>query len=68
MAFTSCPPELAVRAVTTVPASLLRLQGRGAIGPGSPADFVLLTEQLEVVATILDGETVHAVRGAPSWT
>jgi N-acetylglucosamine-6-phosphate deacetylase len=67
MAFTGCPPELALRAVTTVPTGLLRLKGRGVIGPGSRADFVLLTERLEVVATILGGEIAYAADGGPSW-
>lgn len=67
MAFTGCPPELALQAVTRVPARLLRLKARGVIAPGNPADFVLLTERLEVVATIVDGEIAHAASGAPSW-
>jgi N-acetylglucosamine-6-phosphate deacetylase len=38
------------------------------IGPGSRADFVLLGERLELVATILGGEIAYAANGAPSWT
>jgi N-acetylglucosamine-6-phosphate deacetylase len=68
VAFTDCPPEVALRVVTAVPAGLLRLIGRGVIGPGSRADFVLVGERLELVATILGGEIAYAANGAPSWT
>ena len=68
IAFTHCPPGLGLRAVTTVPARLLRLaDGRGVIRQGGRADFVLLTKRLEVVATVTGGEIAYAAAGAPSW-
>ncbi len=68
VAFTGCRPELALRAATVVPARLLGLaERRGAIGPNGVADFVLLTDRLEVAATIIGGEIVYASDGAPRW-
>lgn len=59
VAFTGCEPELAIKAVTAVPARLLRLaQRRGVIRPGATADIVLLTDHLEIAATIIRGEIV----------
>lgn len=50
----------AVGAVTAVPARLLRLNdGRGFIRIGGRADLVLLTDQLEVAATVVGGRVAY---------
>jgi N-acetylglucosamine-6-phosphate deacetylase len=49
----------AIAALTSVPAQLLRLEDRGAIRVGARADLVLLTRELEVVATFVGGDEVH---------
>jgi N-acetylglucosamine-6-phosphate deacetylase len=68
VAFTGCRPEVALRAVTSVPARLLGVADRhGAIVPGSLANLVLLTRGLEVVATIVGGRIAYASDGAPAW-
>ena len=55
--------DAAVAAVTSVPADLLGLDdGRGELRVGGVADVVLLTEELEVAATITEGRaSVYAV-------
>lgn len=51
----------AVEAVTSTPARLLGLaDGRGTLAVGGRADIVLLDENLEVRATIIGGDLVHA--------
>lgn len=50
-----------VSAVTSVPARLLGLDdGRGQVRVGGRADFVLLTSELEVAATLVAGEVAWA--------
>jgi N-acetylglucosamine-6-phosphate deacetylase len=58
--FTGCSTEQAIATVTTVPASVLRLcASRGRIAPRYVADMVLLTHDLQVVATIAAGRVVY---------
>jgi len=54
--------DAAIEAVTAVPAALLGLDdGRGELRVGGLADVVLLTDDLEVAATIAEGRsTLHA--------
>lgn len=67
--------EEALRAASTVPATLLDRSGlvapgapppsgAGVLRPGAPADLVVLGEDLEVVATVVGGEVVHDPAGA----
>jgi N-acetylglucosamine-6-phosphate deacetylase len=58
--FTRCELHEAVASVTAVPASLLGIAAsRGRIAPGAVADLTLLTEDLQVAATIAAGEPVY---------
>jgi N-acetylglucosamine-6-phosphate deacetylase len=59
IAFTGCPREVAIAAASSAPAQLLGDDRRGALEPGRRADVVLLTQSLEVAATIVAGEVVH---------
>src|SRR5689334_3764813 len=70
IAFTGCPLEAALAAVTTVPAAVLGLQARrGQIAPGYTADLALLTADLQVQATVVAGEIVYtAAAEAPVAT
>lgn len=53
-------PDAAIEAVTATPARLLGLDdGRGFIRVGGRADLVLLTDRLQVAATIVGGRVVH---------
>ena len=55
IAFTGCSAAEAVGTVTAVPARALQLADRGALLAGRRADLVLLTPELQVSATIIDG-------------
>jgi N-acetylglucosamine-6-phosphate deacetylase len=58
--FTGCEPVEAISAVTSVPAALLGLaSSHGRIAPGSRADLVLLTPDLQVVATVVAGREAY---------
>jgi N-acetylglucosamine-6-phosphate deacetylase len=58
MAFTGCSLAEALPALTSVPAELLGLKTKGRIEAGYDADFVLLTEQGGVAATLVKGELI----------
>ncbi len=63
IAFTGCTLPQALTTVTTIPASLLGLDGRkGQITPGYDADLVLLTPDFQVATTVVGGEIVYDVR------
>lgn len=62
IAFAGCSRDDAIDAVTGVPARLLALP-RPSLDQGSPADLVLLTDAMEVAATIIGGEIVYATEG-----
>lgn len=57
--FTGCAPEVALAAASAAPARVLGDPCRGALAAAARADVVLLTEDLEVVATVVGGELVH---------
>jgi N-acetylglucosamine-6-phosphate deacetylase len=60
LAFTGCSLEEALCCMTSTPADLLGLRGEiGTLEEGSKADFVLLTPELEVVQTFVDGKNVY---------
>jgi N-acetylglucosamine-6-phosphate deacetylase len=55
-AFTGWGVEAAIGAATAVPSRVLGTTDRGTIVPGAVADLVVLTPDLEVVATVCAGE------------
>lgn len=57
IAMTGCSLAQAVSTVTAVPARLLGLQAD--LTPGAPADLTLLTADLHVAHTIIDGQIVY---------
>jgi N-acetylglucosamine-6-phosphate deacetylase len=58
--FTGCSLPEALATITTTPADLLGLSAeRGRIVPGAFADFVLLTPDLHVAATLVEGNIVY---------
>jgi N-acetylglucosamine-6-phosphate deacetylase len=59
VAFSGCSAADAVAAATTGPAAVLRDAARGSLAPGARADVVLLTPDLDVVATWVGGTLVH---------
>jgi N-acetylglucosamine-6-phosphate deacetylase len=50
---------VALAAASAAPARVLGDPCRGALAAAARADVVLLTEDLEVVATVVGGELVH---------
>ena len=57
MAATGCGLDETLAAVTSTPARLLGLRdGRGRLEVGGRADITLLTDELEVAATLVAGE------------
>ena len=64
-AFTGASVEEALGVVTSTPARLLGLEAtQGSIAEGRAADVTLLTDDLEVVATIVGGHVAHRVGAA----
>lgn len=59
VAFTGCPPEVALHSASTAPAAVLADPTRGSLDVGARADLVLLTEDLDLVATVVGGDVVH---------
>jgi N-acetylglucosamine-6-phosphate deacetylase len=55
--------ERALRMASTYPAAFMRLTDRGRIAPGLRADFVLLTEALDVLGTWIGGGWMSAEEG-----
>lgn len=64
VAFTGCPPEVAVHAASGAPTAVLADSTRGALGPGRRADLVVLTPDLEVVTTVVGGRVAFDRRAA----
>lgn len=61
IAFTGCALEDALPTITTTPARAIGLEhARGQIAPGYVADLVLLSPDLHVRGTVVDGELVYA--------
>ena len=57
---TGCPLSEALATMTSLPANLLNMAGeRGAVAAGYRADLVLLTEDLQVKATVAAGQIVY---------
>jgi N-acetylglucosamine-6-phosphate deacetylase len=57
--FTGCSLAEALATITTIPARVLGLTNRGHIKPGYIADLMLLTPELRVVTTIVQGAIAH---------
>ena len=51
--------ERAVRAASSRPAALLGDTVRGRLTPGGAGDAVVLTPELDLVATVVAGEILH---------
>lgn len=65
VAWTGCSLEEALAPVTTTPARLLNQQGeRGQVAPGYLASLVLLTPDLEVHTTLIQGQIVFTISDA----
>lgn len=61
IAFTGCSLAEALPTVTTVPAGLLGLsEQRGQLTPGFAADLVLLSPELDVVMTVVEGGVAYS--------
>jgi N-acetylglucosamine-6-phosphate deacetylase len=58
VAFTGCTLADALPTMTTTPARLLGLAGKGAIRPGWDADIAVIDDDFEVLLTIAGGEVV----------
>ncbi len=65
IAFTGCAIGEAIAAVTSVPAQLLGLSDRGRLTPGALADLVLLTPDLRIAATVINGQMAHHTHHLP---
>ncbi|MFZ2362671.1 MAG: N-acetylglucosamine-6-phosphate deacetylase [Anaerolineae bacterium] len=60
LAFTGCMLEEALQTITTTPARAIGLDHeRGQVAPGFVADLILLSPDLHVRGTIVDGEPVY---------
>lgn len=60
VAFTGCTLAEAVAAATARPAAVLGDQTRGVIAKGMRADFAIVDDNLNVVATVVGGDVVFA--------
>jgi N-acetylglucosamine-6-phosphate deacetylase len=60
MAFTGCSLSEAIACGSLNPANLLGLNNKGRLAAGADADFVVLTPQGEVMATIVMGQVVYS--------
>ena len=59
VAFAGCSAAAALRAASAAPAAVLGDGGRGSFSNGARGDVVVLTEDLDVVATIVAGRVVR---------
>jgi N-acetylglucosamine-6-phosphate deacetylase len=58
--FTGCQPAQAIATVTSTPAALLGARSKGRIEPGADADLVVVTSDLDVVATVIGGRVAYS--------
>ena len=59
MKFTNCTLAEALPTITSIPAKLLELTGKGKIELGADADLVLVTQDLQVVMVMVNGRVVY---------
>ncbi len=57
--WTGCSPERAIAAASTAPARVLADTTRGHLAPGARGDVVVLTPDLDLVATVVAGDIVQ---------
>ena len=62
VAFSGCAPQEAIHAASTAPAAVLGDTVRGTLAPGTRADLLLLTDDLRLVTTVINGVVVHDAR------
>ena len=62
VAFSGCAPHEAIHAASTAPAAVLGDTVRGTLAPGTRADLLLLTDDLRLLATVINGVVVHDAR------
>jgi N-acetylglucosamine-6-phosphate deacetylase len=60
MAFTGASLAEVLPTVTSTPAKLLGLEGKGRLAPGCDADLVLLSPDGQVHLTVVGGEVVYS--------
>lgn len=58
--WTGCTSERALAAASTVPARLMSAAGRGSLDVGSRGDAIVLSDELELVTTVVAGDVVHS--------
>ena len=56
---TEIPLEIAISTITSNPADILRLKGKGKIEEGYDADLCILDQELQLVEVIAKGNTVY---------
>ena len=56
---TKIPLEIAISTITSNPAEILRLKGKGKIEEGYDADLCILDQELQLVEVIAKGNTVY---------
>jgi N-acetylglucosamine-6-phosphate deacetylase len=59
VAYTGCPPALAIAAAARTPARLLGLADRGHLAPGGRADLALFNPDLTVAGTVIGGRLAY---------
>lgn len=57
--YTGCTLAEALPTITSTPADLLNLPQKGRIAPGCDADLVLLTADLQVDTTVINGQIIY---------
>ena len=56
---TKIPLEIAISTITSNPADILRLKGKGKVEEGYDADLCILDQELQLVEVIAKGNTVY---------
>ena len=56
---TGIPLEIAISTITSNPADILRLKGKGKVEEGYDADLCILDQELQLVEVIAKGNTVY---------
>ena len=56
---TEIPLEIAISTITSNPADILRLKGKGKVEEGYDADLCILDQELQLVEVIAKGNTVY---------
>ncbi len=67
MVFTNCGMGEALQTITSTPAHLIGENQKGQIAPGFDADLVILSKDLKVIATLVNGEVVFQSGNEIQW-